>query len=125
MRLPRAEAFSRPFALIRPHTYRGHVVGVRLRAGIRFVGYNLCFGFATLERVDEEGWDPVDVNLGPHDGEGPACTPEMRMLQPLMVAKEAIHLPRDLPFGEYRLAYELEVGGERRKWATSPFTVLG
>lgn len=101
----------------------GDVVGVRLKAGIRFVGYNLCFGWATLERLDRDGWDPVDVNLGPDEMTG--CTAEMRMLQPLMVAKDVIHLPRNLPSDEYRLAYELEVGGERRKWATGPLTVGG
>jgi hypothetical protein len=103
----------------------GDVVGVRLKAGIRFVGYNLCFGFATLERLDGDGWDTVDVNLGPHDGEVYFCTLELRSLPSLLGAKETVHLPPDLPSGEYRLSYELEVGGELRKVATGHFTVRG
>jgi hypothetical protein len=96
----------------------GDVVGVQLRAGIRSTGYNLCFSFATLERFDPAGWGPVDVGLGRG-----LCTAQQLILPTLQGAEGSVHLPRDLPPGAYRLAYEVEVGGERRRVATDRFTV--
>ncbi|MGH2554367.1 MAG: hypothetical protein ACRDHO_01430 [Actinomycetota bacterium] len=101
----------------------GDVVGVRLKAGILPVGYNLCFAFATLERLDGDGWDPVGVYLSPQDGEAWYCTTEGLTLPPLLSAKDVVYLPSDLPSGGYRLAYEVEVDGEPRKVATRGFVV--
>lgn len=102
-------------------SYRpGAAVEVQLKAGLRSVGYNLCFAFATLEGVDGDGAEALDVNLGPP---GTACTGEMWGLPPLFGATGAAYLPRDLRSGEYRLSYEIEVGGERRAVTTSPFSV--
>lgn len=99
---------------------QGDVVDVGLKAGIRYVGYNLCFGWATLERLDGGSWTSVDVVLGPPDA---FCTAEMLMLPSLRGVEEKVHLPRHLPAGEYRLAYDLEIEGVRRKFATDPFLV--
>jgi hypothetical protein len=104
-------------------SYRqGEVVGIQLKAGIiRTVGYNLCFGWAELERLDSNGWHPVRANLGPD--EDTFCTAEQKLLSPLQVARDKAYLPRDLPVGTYRLAYDLEIEDERSKYRSNQFSV--
>jgi hypothetical protein len=102
----------------------GNEVGVRLKAGIQGVGYNLCFAFATLERLDGNVWRPLEANLGPHDSVLVACTSELRLLPSLFGAQGTVYLPDGLRSGEYRLIYQPAVGGEQRRVATGPFTVM-
>jgi hypothetical protein len=101
----------------------GDRVDVRLRNGPRPAGYNLCFAFAVLQRQGAEGWAPVPAYLGPAAEGVVACTAEMRTLRPLGGREAAVHLPSDLPDGQYRLVHEVEIGGESRALATDPFTV--
>jgi hypothetical protein len=101
----------------------GDPVEVQLRNGLRPAGYNLCFAFVTLQGHEAAGWVTVDADLGPPTGDPFVCPGELRPLPPLGRAHATVHLPADLPSGEYRLVHELEIGGDRRAIATDPFTV--
>jgi hypothetical protein len=98
-------------------------VGFHLRNGLRPAGHNPCFAFVTLQVHDGDGWVTVTADLGPPTGELVACTGELRPLPPLGRSHSTLHLPSDLPSGEYRLVHVLEIGGDRRAVATDPFTV--
>jgi hypothetical protein len=101
----------------------GDHVDLQLRNGLRPAGYNLCFAFVTLQGHGASGWVTVAADLGPSTGDLVACTGELRPLPPLGGAQATVHLPPDLPTGEYRLVHELEVSGHRRAVATDAFTV--
>jgi hypothetical protein len=101
----------------------GDQVDLQLRNGLRPAGYNLCFAFVTLQGHEAAGWVTVAADLGPPTGDMVACTAELAPLPPLGGAQATVHLPSDLPSGEYRLVHELEVSGARRAVATDAFTV--
>lgn len=98
----------------------GDVVGLRLKAGIRPVGFNLCF--TTLERRVGEGWEHIPRYPADDDGTITACTAEMRVMPPLLASTYDLELPPDLVTGAYRLVSEVDVGDEPRRVTTSPFT---
>jgi hypothetical protein len=101
----------------------GDQLEVQLRNGLRPAGYNLCFAFVTLQGQGAAGWVTVAADLGPPTGDMVACTAELAPLPPRGRAQATVHLPSDLPAGEYRLVHELEVRGARRAVATDAFTV--
>jgi hypothetical protein len=102
----------------------GDQVDLQLRNGLRPAGSNLCFAFVTLQGQGAAGWVTVAADLGPPTGDMVACTAELAPLPPLGRAQATVHLPSDLPSGEYRLVHELEVsGGARRAVATDAFAV--
>jgi hypothetical protein len=101
----------------------GDQVDLQLRNGLRPAGSNLCFAFVTLQGHEAAGWVTVAADLGPPTGNMVACTAELGPLPPLGSAQATVHLPSDLPSGEYRLVHELEVSGARRAVATDAFTV--
>jgi hypothetical protein len=101
----------------------GDLVDVQLRNGLLPAGYNLCFAFMTLQVYEPEGWETVTADLGPPDEDLVACTGELRPLPPLGGAQATMHLPSDLPPGEYRVVHELEVRGDRRAVATDAFNL--
>jgi hypothetical protein len=103
----------------------GERVEIELRNGLRPAGYNLCFAYVALQGHEAEGWVAVPAALGPSAGDLVACTGELRPLLPLGGAHATVHLPSDLPPGEYRLVHELEIAGDRRAVATDAFTVGG
>jgi hypothetical protein len=100
----------------------GDLVDLQLRNGPLPAGYNLCFAFMTLQVHEAEGWETLAANLGPPE-ELVACTGELRPLPPLGGAQATVHLPSDLPHGDYRVVHALEVRGDRRAVATNAFTV--
>jgi hypothetical protein len=101
----------------------GDRVDLELRNGLRPAGYNLCFAFVTLRGHEAARWVTVAADLGPSTGHLVACTGELLPLLPLARVQAAVHLPSDLPAGEYRLVHELEVSGDRRAVTSDPFTV--
>jgi hypothetical protein len=110
-------------------SYRaGETVEVRLEAGVRELGYNLCASFLTLERADEGLWVAAPVSLFPEPSEtGGAwvCPAPMYQLPPGGIATGVVRLPPDLAPGLYRLTHDVEVmeSRERRTLATAPFRV--
>lgn len=101
----------------------GDVVNVELRGGWRPVGHNLCPAFATLERHDGAAWRPDAAAPSPGTDTPVVCTSELRSLAPLQRVEGAVRLPRDLAPGDYRVRYDLEVGGADHAVASAPFTV--
>lgn len=101
----------------------GDLVHLQLRNGLLPAGYNLCFTFLSLQVHEAERWETVAADLGPPDERLVACTGELRPLPLLGGAQATMHLPSDLPTGEYRVLHALEIRGERRAVATDAFTV--
>ena len=85
------------------------------------VGYNLCFAFLELERLDGGTWKKVSKSLGP--GGNVDCTAELRLLAPGAMATGQPYLPSDLEPGTYRLVHKAEINRERTEVATNAFEV--
>ncbi len=98
----------------------GDTVKVELRAGLRTVGYNLCFAFLGLERLDEVGWESVPIGS---PGKYVACPAIQHLLKPFGRATGTAYLPRDLESGTYRITHEVEVADDRVPLESNVFTV--
>jgi hypothetical protein len=85
------------------------------------VGYNLCFAFLELDRLEAETWKLLSVDLGP--GGNVDCQAFLAMLQPGMIDSGRLYLPDDLPRGRYRLVHNVTIGDARQRIATNEFDV--
>lgn len=114
---------SEPEFSTRSDVYRpGDEVALRLENDTEIpIGYNICFAFLALERRGEEGWEPVEVGLGPEPDA--ACTLELNGLAPGESAESTAYLPEDLEAGTYRIATDVEVADAPQALETQSFEV--